>query len=324
MNMMPARTDIRKRRKDPTVGIAGAVVIEVALNGNRDRAENEAVPYTAAELAAEARRCADEGATLFHVHARADDGGWTADPARYAEVVRSLREAVPRGLATTTSIRPAGVGVEAVLDLLDTLAGDPTTKPDLISVNLGHIVTWEPITNGSVHRRTTHYPNPYEDITRLLAACTTHGIRPELGVMDLGFISNAVTLRDHGVLPARPWFLLELDSPDYGSGVQVAPSTVANYDALSAPLRRHFPVTQWAAHGQGVAGYAVIEQALTDGAHVRVGFEDAIQLPDGRVARSNAELVGWAVAAAKDAGRMPATSEEARVIMGTDLGTFCT
>ena len=136
--------------------------------------------------------------------------------------------------------------------------------------------------------------------------------------MDLGFVSNAVALRDDGVLPARPWFLIELDSPAYGSGVQVAPSTVANYDALAAPLRQHFPAARWAAHGQGVAGYAVIERALADGAHVRVGFEDAIHLPDGRLARSNAELVRWAVAAAQKAGRTPATIEEARLITGCD------
>ena len=139
--------------------------------------------------------------------------------------------------------------------------------------------------------------------------------------MDLGFISNAVALRDDGVLPAGPWILLELDSPAYGSGVQVAPSTVVNYEALAAPLREHFPAARWAAHGQGVAGYAVIEQALVDGAHIRVGFEDTIHLPNGRLARSNAELVRWAVAATQEAGRTPATVEEARVISGTDLGT---
>lgn len=292
------------------------VVIEAALNGGRDRADNEAVPYTAAELAAEARRCADEGATVFHVHARADGGGWTADPARYARVVRHLREAVPHRLVSITSIRPEGVRVAAILDLLAALAGDPTTKPDLISVNLGHIVTWDLVTSGPVRRRTIHYPNAYEDITRLLPVCTAHGIRPELGVMDLGFVANAVTLRDDGVLPPRPWFLIELDNPAYGSGVQVAPSTIANYDALVAPLRQHFPAARWAAHGQGVAGYAVVERALGDGAHVRVGFEDAIHLPDGRLARSNAELVRWAVAAAQEAGRTPATVDEARVITG--------
>jgi 3-keto-5-aminohexanoate cleavage enzyme len=296
------------------VGIGSAVVIEAALNGGRDRTENEAVPYTAGELAAEARRCADEGATVFHVHARADNGGWTADPARYAGVLRELRATVPHGLVSITSLRPEGVRVEEILKLLATLVGDPATKPDMISVNLGHIVAWEPVFNGIVRHRTTHYPNAYEDVTRLLAVCTTHGVRPELGVMDLGFVANAVALRDDGVLPERPWFLIELDSPAYDSGIQVAPSTVANYDALAASLRQQFPAARWAAHGQGVAGYAVIERALAGGQHVRVGFEDAIHLPGGRLARSSAELVRWAVAAVHDAGRAPATVEEARVI----------
>src|SRR5918995_3454997 len=288
------------------MAVAGAVVVEAALNGGRDRAENEAVPYSAAELAAEARRCADQGATVFHVHARADDGGWTVDPPRYAEVLAELRESVPHGLISITSIRPEGVHVDEILTLLATLAGDPATKPDMISVNLGHIVAWEPVVRGLV-RHTAHYPNAYEDITRLLAACIAHGVRPELGVMDLGFVSNAVTLRDDGVLPERPWFLIELDSPAYGSGVQVAPSTVANYDALAAPLRQHFPAARWAAHGQGVAGYAVIKEALAGGGHVRVGFEDVIHLPDGRLARSNAELVRWTVEAVQDVGRTLAT-----------------
>jgi 3-keto-5-aminohexanoate cleavage enzyme len=316
MDMMPIYNRIEKRKEHVTMAIARAVVIEAALNGGRDHAENEAVPYTSAELAAEAKRCADEGATIFHVHARADDGGWTADPARYAQAVRDLHEAVPDGLVSITSIRPEGVRVREILDLLAALAGDPATKPNLISVNLGHIVSWQLMTSGSVRRRTTHYPNAYEDIIGLLAACKTHGIRPELGVMDLGFVANAVALRDDGLLPQRPWFLIELDSPAYGSGVQVAPSTVANYDAIVTPLREHFPASRWAAHGQGVAGYAVIERALVDGAHIRVGFEDAIHLPDGRLARSNAELVSWAVVAAHEAGRTPAAIEETRVITG--------
>jgi len=304
------------KKEHVAVVIGSAVVIEAALNGGRDRSQNAAVPYTAGEIAAEARRCADEGATVFHVHARADDGGWTVDPARYAGVLRELRAAVPHGLVSITSIRPHGVRVEEMLKLLATLAGDPATKPDMISINLGHIVAWDPVVSGLARRRTTHYPNAYEDVTRLLAACAAHGVRPELGVMDLGFVANAVALRDDSVLPERPWFLIELDSSGYDAGVQVAPSTVANYDALAFPLRQHFRAARWAAHGQGVAGYAVIERALADGEHVRVGFEDAIHLPDGRLARSNAELVRWAVAAVQEAGRTLATVEEARLITG--------
>ena len=69
-----------------------------------------------------------------------------------------LREAVPHGLVSITSIRPEGIRVEEILDLLAALAGDPATKPDLISVNLGHIVAWEPVTADPVRRRTVALP----------------------------------------------------------------------------------------------------------------------------------------------------------------------
>ena len=165
---MPKCNRVRKRKEHITMVSGSSVVIEAALNGGRDRTENGSVPYTVDELAAEARRCADAGASVFHIHARTDDGGWTADPARYADVMRGLRDAVPDGLVSITSIRPDHVGVEEILDLLAALAADPATKPDLISVNLGHIVAWEPLISGPVRRRTIHYPNAYDDITRLL------------------------------------------------------------------------------------------------------------------------------------------------------------
>jgi uncharacterized protein (DUF849 family) len=169
---------------------------------------------------------------------------------------------------------------------------------------------------GATARRTVHYPNDYSDIAALLAICRAHGIGPELGVMDLGFLSNVVALRDDGLLPARPWFLLELDSPAFGGGRQVAPATVANYDFLAGSLREHFPQAAHAAHGVELPGFAVVERALATGAQVRVGFEDAVHLPDGRLAGGNADLVAWAVGAARGVGREPATPAQARALIG--------
>ncbi len=136
--------------------------------------------------------------------------------------------------------------------------------------------------------------------------------------MDFGFISNAVTLRDDGILPAAPWFLLELDSPAYGGGTQVAPATAANYAALSTALRERFQSARFAAHGAGIATYAVVQRALEDGAHVRVGFEDCVQAPGGGLAQSNAEQVAWAVERARALGLRPATPEEARRVIAGD------
>lgn len=290
-------------------------IIEVALNGGRSRAEHPAVPVTPEEIADEARRCAGAGASVVHIHAQDEDGGWRADPVWYAAAIRAIRAAAPGLLISLTTIRPEGVPVATVNDLLASLAADPATRPDLVSVNLGHGVAWErdALPSG---RRTLHYPNSHADIAATLGSCATAGIIPELGVMDIGYIANAVALRHDSLLPALPWFLLELDAPAFGSGRQVAPATVANYDFLAHLLREHFPAAPWAAHGHGLPGYAVLERALATGAHIRVGFEDCLQLLDGNLAPSNASQVEWAVAAARALGREPATTEEARAIIG--------
>lgn len=291
-----------------------SVVIEAALNGGRDRREHPAVPLSPSEIAEEAARCAAAGASLVHVHARDDAGGWNDDADRYAETIRLIRRAAPELPVGITSIRPDGVGIGTTILLLNALATDPETLPEAMSINLGHIAAWEPDPAGG--RRTVHYPNGYKDVVGLLRACAAFGIRPELGVMDFGFVSNAAALRDDGALPPEPWFLLELDSPGFGRPPQVAPATVAAYDALAAALREQFPAARWAAHGQGVGTFAVVRRVLEDGSHVRVGFEDAVVLPDGRVPASNAELVEWAVTAARAVGREPAGYEETRRIVG--------
>lgn len=290
------------------------VVIEAALNGGRDRREHPAVPLSPPEIAAEAARCRSAGASLVHIHARDDAGGWTDDADRYAETIRLVRAAAPGLPIGITSIRPDGVGIGTTILLLNALATDPATLPDAMSINLGHIAAWEPDPAGG--RRTVHVPNGYKDVVGLLRACEIFGIRPELGVMDFGFVSNAVALRDDGVLPPLPWFLLELDSPGFGQPPQVAPSTVAAYDAVAAAMRQQFPTARWAAHGQGIGAYDIARRALDTGQHVRVGFEDAVVLPGGRVPGSNAELVEWAVAAARSIGREPAGPEETRRIIG--------
>jgi 3-keto-5-aminohexanoate cleavage enzyme len=148
-----------------------------------------------------------------------------------------------------------------------------------------------------------------------LTACARLDITPELGVMDLGFVSNAVALQDDGLLPPHPWFLLELDSPGWGAGPQVAPATTANYESLASALRETFSDARWAAHGQQTTGYDVLRRALADGHHLRVGFEDATVLPNGGAPASNADMVAWAVQIAAGAGRPVATPAEARGIM---------
>jgi 3-keto-5-aminohexanoate cleavage enzyme len=55
---------------------------------------------------------------------------------------------------------------------------------------------------------------------------------------------------------------------------------------------------------------------LTLGGSIRVGLEDNFYLPDGGMARSNGDLIAKARQLTVDAGRRPATVEEARALLG--------
>lgn len=293
-------------------------IVEVALNGGRSREEHPDVPLVPAEVVADAAACFAAGATMAHLHARGSAGGWSADAGWYAEAIEGVRAAAPGMVVGVTSIRPDGEPVSRVVAMLDALAADPATQPDVVSVNLGHIAIWEPAGEG---RRTVHYPNAYDDVVAVLRACRRHDMTPELGVMDLGFVGNAVALAEGGELPAHPWFLVELDSPGFGAGAQVAPATVESYAAVAAALGACFPVARWAAHGNGRGTFAVIEAALAVGQHARVGMEDTVVGPDG-APMGNVEQVRWAVAATARAGRRVATAGETRSIAGPGRSWF--
>jgi 3-keto-5-aminohexanoate cleavage enzyme len=76
--------------------VSDELVITVAPCGaETTRDHNPAVPFTPAEIAAEARRSFDAGARMIHVHARWDDGTPTQDSGRYRETVAAIREQAP-------------------------------------------------------------------------------------------------------------------------------------------------------------------------------------------------------------------------------------
>lgn len=310
------------------------VIIAAAINGGRDRRDHPAIPFTPEEIAVEAIACVDAGASIVHIHARGRHGAWSASPAWYSHAIRRIRHYRPNVMISLTSIRPDTIPVDVILGLITTLSNSDSTRPDLISVNLGHVMLWEPVAAGDaaagrpiprpvrgigLHRRTVHYPNSYGDIVALLDACRTHGIVPELGIMDLGFVSNAVTLHEDGLIGDQPWCLVELDSPRYGAGAQVAPSSTEDYDVLTNRIQRYLPGAQWAAHGSGRAGFAVLERALTTGAHLRVGFEDSVVNPAGKRASGNAELVTWAAGRVRDSGRTVAGVNQAWDVVSASI-----
>ena len=236
------------------------MLIEVALNGTRSRAEHPAVPETPRQQADEARAACAAGAGAIHVHVRAGDGRESLareDVARSVEAIRAACPGVPVGVSTGAWILPDLGQRLARLRAWDVL-------PDFASVNL-------------------HEAGALQVIEVLLAK----GVGVEAGV---GNATSAEKLRKSGLAEACLRILLE---PAEGEGA--AGTNLRRIEAALASVRRPRLL-----HGIGASAWKLVAFAAMQGWDTRTGFEDTLTLPDGSRAESNAALVtaAWRVVAA--------------------------
>src|SRR5258705_4387680 len=78
------------------------VVIEVAVNGVTTKERNAHVPSTPDEIAADAIRCIDAGASIVHIHNPAMRLSTADAAAMYAEALRTMRRERPAAVLYPT------------------------------------------------------------------------------------------------------------------------------------------------------------------------------------------------------------------------------
>jgi uncharacterized protein (DUF849 family) len=269
------------------------LLIVCALNGVRDRKVCKRVPYTPAEIAAEAKRAVEAGAGVVHVHARRDDGTPVFD-LTYDEVIAAIRAEVDVPVSITTQ-RTRQTSLGTITALFDVLR----EAPELATVNVRPLGADMP-----AHR---------EEARQILEALERASVAPEPSIIDSESVADVEALYEDGLLARAPWLLLEL-GPSSASdfGIAGTPRNLLRLvDALSGTLGS----LRWTAHAQGGATAAVCATAGALGGFIRVGLEDTALLPDGSVASSNAELVELAVALADALGRDPMEPDEVRRLL---------
>jgi uncharacterized protein (DUF849 family) len=156
------------------------------------------------------------------------------------------------------------------------------------------------------------FSNPFEEIVELLEAMRRLGIKPEHECFDLGHVGSLEPLVDMGLLEAPL-------HADFVMGVVGGvPATALNLAAMARnmPPGRH----HWGVIGIGREQWTMVAAALTLGGSVRVGLEDNFYLPNGEMAHSNGDLIAKARQMTEDAGRRPATVQEARELLGIRAG----
>lgn len=264
------------------------LIITVALTGNVPTREmNPNVPVTAAEIAADVRRCADAGAALFHVHARDAQQKPTLDIEVYKENVRRIKAVAPEVIIQLSTGARAGTDWEE------------RSNPVRLLPEMGSFTT------GSNNMPGIIYGNSPQFIEHLAGVYHTTGVVPEIEVFETGMITNALFMAKKGLLQLPLHF-------DFVMGVpESMPASVKNLLFLSESIPAD---CTWTVAGIGKAEIMLSTAAILLGGHVRVGLEDNLFMPDGTPA-SNLTLVEKIATIAREVGRDIATPAEARRIL---------
>jgi 3-keto-5-aminohexanoate cleavage enzyme len=279
------------------------VVITCAISGAiANREQCPAIPYAPEEYAAEARRIVDEGGVHIHIHARTPDGTPSYEAEDFVAIKEAIRSEVGDGAIINFSTGTVGVPVEKRVAYLE--AG----RPEVAALNMGSL-------NYAKYSRKRKdfvfkfvFTNPFDEIIELLEAMRRLGIKPEHECFDVGHVGSLAPLVDMGLL----------DAPlhaDFVMGVVGGiPASAFNVAAMAEnmPAGTH----HWGVIGIGRDQWMLVASALTLGGSIRVGLEDNFYLPDGTMARSNGDLIAKARQMTEDAGRRPATVQEARALLG--------
>jgi uncharacterized protein (DUF849 family) len=281
------------------------VVITCSISGslaNRDQCP--AIPYTPAEYAAEARRIVDEGGVHIHIHARTPDGLPSYEVEDFQAISDAIRAEVGDAAIINFSTGAMGISVEKRIAYLRAV------KPEVAALNMGSMNYAKYSARRKEFVFQTVFANPFDEIIELLEAMNELGIKPEHECFDIGHVGSLVPLVDMGILKPP----LHIDCVMGVTGG--IPPTPRNLQAMVDNVGGLGADAHWGVIGISREQWTLVAAALTLGGSIRVGLEDNFYLPDGEMARSNGNLIAKARQMTVDAGRRPATVEEARALLG--------
>ena len=283
--------------RDPDLCVVTCAVTGVLAN--RKQCPN--IPYTPVEIAEEAKRAYDAGASVLHIHARNDDGTPTFSPATFAKIKFEIEKRCPILMNFSSGT--------ITDDVTEQCAYIRECRPHIGAVNMGTMNYSKYSANKKAFVFDMVFPNNYSKIIKLLEAMNEAGVKPELECFDSGHTSGIWPLLDMGVLkkPLQFSFI-----------VNVLGGIPPLVESLQLQTKIMPPGSEWEVIGISKCGWRMIASALVLGGNVRAGLEDNLYLPNGEMAKSNGELVEVAVRMARDVGRKVATVEEAKKILQLD------
>lgn len=280
------------------------VIISAALTGAAtNRSHCPAIPYTPVEIAEEAKRAADAGASIVHIHARENDGLPSWRPEIFQQIHAEVRKRCPDVIINYST---GGIGTPKE----DRARHVELLKPDMAAFNMGSM-------NYAIYSKkakqfywNTVFENSFDTMQFFVKKMNEAGTVPEMECFDTGHIRNAEPLRDMGLIPDNACYSLVMGVM---GGIPDTPENLM-HQAKQVPEGAFWQVIAISRKQWQMAAIA-----CTLGGNFRVGLEDNFYLPNNEMAKSNGECVDWGVKLANMMGREVATIAEARQMLKIPL-----
>lgn len=287
-----------------------SLIITVRINEYMSRALNPHVPFTPDEIAETAAECRAAGASIIHFHARTPDGGKCHAPEVYAEIVAKIRDRTDI-LIDSTLGQITVKEDENRLAHVKLMAQKSRTRPDFAAVDTGssNIDAYDAaqkkfLTTDKV------YLNSTETCLFLARGMTEAGVKPHLSVWAVPFVRMVDAFLDMGAITEPAYVQCVLAE---GGIVGAHPCTPRGLEALIdflPPQRR----IEWTVACKEGNLFNVATTALERGGHLAPGIGDYPYPELG--CPTNAQLVRRFAELGRAMGREPATTDEARRMLG--------
>lgn len=279
-------------------------IIACALTGVLTNPEQHPVPVTPEQMAAEAKRAFDAGASIMHVHYRDQRPGQghlpTWDPKICGEINEAIRAACP-GVIINMTTGVVGPEYQYVLDYLR------ACRPEMAACNAGTLNYLKTRKDGSWAWPPMVFDNPVSKVKDFIDVMNEVGIMPEFECFDLGIVRSVGLYIENGMT----------GHADYNFVMGVASGMPADPDLLPILIKYKKADCPWQATLIGREEvWAVHRRAAELGGNLRTGLEDSFYLPDGSKASSNGPMIEKLADYARAAGRKVASPTEARAMMG--------
>ncbi|HEX9295279.1 MAG TPA: 3-keto-5-aminohexanoate cleavage protein [Polyangiaceae bacterium] len=281
------------RRASSESGWSDAILTAAIVGAEVTREQNPYVPISAEEIADEAARCREAGASIVHLHVRNADGSPSQSSELFARAIERVRSKTDVIVQTSTG---GAVGMS-----IDERAGPLACRPEMATLNCGTINFGDDV-----------FVNTRSQIRELARRIREAGSAPELECYEVGHIDEALMLFLEGLLGGPLHFQFVLGVPG-GIGAR---EEVIRFMAAQVPSG-----STWAVAAVGRHQKPMTEAALRLGGHARVGLEDNIYLSRGVLAKGSAPLVTQAAGFARSIGRTPVEPDRARAMLGLTKAT---